>query len=60
MSPATNMRPTWRPAGERGPRPPDEIPRPLPIEVPILPEKLPGTVPEIPVTPVEVPGPVPQ
>jgi len=56
---ATHTTPAWRPAEDRWPKPPDETPRPIPVEVPIVPEKVPGPVPEIPVTPAEVPGPVP-
>jgi hypothetical protein len=60
MIPQSNRDPAWQPASDRiTPRPPDETPRPLPLEVPVVPEKVPGPTPEVPVPPDEVPGPLP-
>ena len=54
-----SMSAAWRPATSRLPQPPGETPRPLPIEIPVVPEPVPGLVPEVPVPPVEVPAPAP-
>ena len=57
--PQSNMSAAWRHATSRLPQPPGETPRPLPIEIPVVPEPVPGLVPEVPVPPVEVPAPAP-
>jgi hypothetical protein len=43
----------------RWPWPPGEVPRDPPIEVPSVPEIVPGPAPEIPAPPIEVPRPAP-
>jgi len=54
---------TWRPASALGVRdrwpPPDEMPRVPPLEVPDVPERLPGPIREVPPEPEEIPGPSP-
>jgi hypothetical protein len=44
---------------DRWPKPPDEMPRVPPAEVPVVPERFPGPTREVPVEPNEIPGPDP-
>jgi hypothetical protein len=58
------QRETWGPASplgvrDRRPYPPDEMPRVPPLEVPDVPERLPGPIREVPPEPDEIPGPSP-
>jgi hypothetical protein len=58
------QRETWGPASplgvrDRRPYPPDEMPRVPPLEVPDVPERLPGPIREVPSEPDEIPGPSP-
>lgn len=59
MQPGTMMAAARLSMSDRWPKPPDETPRVPPLEVPNVPERLPGPTREVPAEPNEIPGPDP-
>ncbi len=59
MCPGRMIGATRLSVADRWPKPPDEMPRVPPAELPIVPEKLPGPTREVPAEPNEIPGPYP-